>query len=422
MHDELIEYLQEYIRIDTTNPPGNTARAAQFFQNIFEKEGIAVKLPCAEAGTGRVNVLAKLPSKNNKEKAIVLLNHIDVVPVDRSTWKLDPFGGEIRDGALWGRGAIDMKSMGIMEMMAMIKLKREKVQLDRPVVFMGVCDEETGGASGTSFLLDNYLSEINPWIVWDEGGFISQGVFTSDKTTVFGVSVAEKQALWLKLSCQGPGGHGSMPENGYATKKLTQAINKILAWQENLANQGNSVLTELKACIKNLSENPYTMAMQNNTVSLTSFVAGVGNPPKVNIIPSHAEATLDCRLLPDYSVKKFLEELRHIISDDGVQIEVINPPVQPAVSPSDHYFFQAVKEASSAFYSEAKIAPILLPGATDSRFFRAKGIPGYGFCPIMMKHEDIALIHAPNERISVKSVKEGFDLFSAILQKLVRSS
>lgn len=422
MHDELIKHFQEYIRIDTTNPPGNTDEAAKFFQNVFEKENIAVQLPCAETGTGRVNVLAKLPSKNNKEKAIVLLNHIDVVPVDRSTWELDPFGGEIRDGVLWGRGTIDMKSMGIMEMMAMIKLKRENVQLDRPVVFMGVCDEETGGYSGTSFLLDNYFSEINPSMVWDEGGFISRGVFTTDNTTVFGISVAEKQALWLKLSCQGHGGHGSTPENGYATKKLTQAINKILTWQENLAKQGNGVLTELKARIKNLSENPYTMAMHNNTVTLTSFVAGVGNPPKVNIIPSRAEATLDCRLLPDYPVKNFLEELKLLVSNDGIQIEIINTPVQPGVSPSDHYFFQAVREVSSASYSEAKIAPILLPGATDSRFFRAKGIPGYGFCPIIMKHEDIALIHAPNERISVKSVKEGFDLFSAILQKLVRIS
>ena len=207
LEQEALSALAEYLRIDTTNPPGNEIKAAQFFKAIFEREGIEAQV--FESAPGRGNIYARLKGDGSK-KAIVLLNHMDVVPADRGYWSVDPFSGITKDGHLWGRGALDMKGMGIVELMAMLALKRQGMPLKADVIFLGTADEEAGGAMGAGFIVKEHFDLImDAGVVLNEFG----GILVADdgKVRYYTAYPAEKTPLWLKLIATGPPGHGSGP-------------------------------------------------------------------------------------------------------------------------------------------------------------------------------------------------------------------
>lgn len=194
IEQEAASFLSRYIQIDTTNPPGNEIEAAEFLKSIFDREGIEAQI--IESAPGRANVHAVLRGDGSR-KSIILLNHMDVVPADEKLWKVKPFGGELKDGVIWGRGALDDKGSAIMELAAMVALKRQKIALKSDVIFLGTADEEAGGALGAGYLLEKYPNLFNNvGVVFNEGGGIR--VAEDGRARVYNVSVAEKTPLWLE--------------------------------------------------------------------------------------------------------------------------------------------------------------------------------------------------------------------------------
>ena len=200
--------LSDYLRINTSNPPAETLPAARFLKGLLEKEGIAAAIYEPEPGR-KANLLARLPG-TGKHKAILLLNHMDVVPVDPSRWTVDPFGGLVRGGRIWGRGAMDMKSLGMIDLMALVALKRAGFRPDRDILFLATADEETGGELGAQWMIQNHYAQLDPEYVLDEGGFGSRGVLAPGRL-VYGISVADKRSLWVHVTAAGSSGHGSQP-------------------------------------------------------------------------------------------------------------------------------------------------------------------------------------------------------------------
>jgi acetylornithine deacetylase/succinyl-diaminopimelate desuccinylase-like protein len=222
---EAIALLADYLKIDTTNPPGNEIVAARFLKTIFEREGIEVRI--VESAPGRGNVYARLKGDGSR-KAVVLLNHLDVVPADRKFWSVDPFGGVTKDGYLWGRGALDMKGFGIVQLVTMLVLKRHQVPLGGDVIFLGVADEEAGGALGAQFLLREHFDWVaNAGVVLNEGGGREQH---GGRAWHF-VGVSEKVPLRITLVATGQPGHGSLPQPGSAVEKLVGALHRIVNYQ-----------------------------------------------------------------------------------------------------------------------------------------------------------------------------------------------
>ena len=319
--DEAARYLREYIRIQTVNPPGNEVEGVRFFKKIFDAETI----PCQvfEPSPGRGNLLATLKG-SGKKKPVLLLSHMDVVPVEKEQWSVDPFAGTIRDGYLYGRGALDDKSMGIVEMMALLILKREKVPLARDILFFATADEETGGGLGVEWAVENISSLREAEFALNEGGYVvlnEEGV--ADR---YEISSGQKVLFQLQLRARGTSGHGSMPRPDNPNVKLVQALERVTQWETpyNLLPMVKEYFLKMApkqppderpffedlekglrdpAFSKRLTSNPIHNAMIRDTISLTVLQGG----SKVNVIPSESTAMIDCRLIPGSSKETFLK-------------------------------------------------------------------------------------------------------------------
>src|SRR3954452_7071096 len=232
--DEVTRLLSEYVAIDTSNPPGDTTRAAAFLTAILDKEGIPVTR--YESAPGKVIIYARLKATTTPAagKSILMLHHMDVVPADRTQWKTDPFTPTIQNGDLWGRGSMDMKGQGIAQLVAFLMLKRQNVPRNRDVILMAEPDEEVGGALGARWMIANHYAELDPEYVIDEGGFGSSDLFAPNKM-VYGISIAEKKIVWLKLRAEGVAGNGSQPTDTNPNACLLRALTRLLAAAEPAA-------------------------------------------------------------------------------------------------------------------------------------------------------------------------------------------
>jgi len=402
VEDRTVQLFQEYLAINTCNPPGDVAAAAEFFRAIFEKEDVPVELIWTNKKTGRVNVLARLKG-SGKKRPLMLLNHMDTVPVDRSGWSVDPLAALKKDGYIYGRGALDMKNFGIVQFMTMLLLKKNKIALDRDVVFLAVADEETTGTLGSAWIVRNKWEEIEAEYVLDEGGFGTQGFFTKDKRLIFSVGVAEKKVLWLRLSTSGPSGHGSMPLKENANFIMVQALSRVASHVTPI--HITPPVAEMIKRLGKLADTPYNNALQRNTISLTVTNGFVGNPPKSNVIPGKAEAVLDCRLLPDQDPNEFVSKLKKIIDDPRVKFNYIERPIESIVSPYDTDLFKIIEKETRAIFPDSVTVPHLVIYGTDSRFFRRKGASCYGFFPGPVTMEEYKTIHGNDERIREKSLR-----------------
>ncbi len=224
--DEATHYLQEYIRINTVNPPGNEIEGAKFLKKIFDSESIPSEI--IEPLPGRGNLLAVLKG-NGKKKPLLVVNHIDVVPVERDRWSVDPFAGVIQNGYLYGRGAIDDKSMGIVEMMALIILKRERVPLKRDILFLATADEETGGNWGIRWALEHVPSLKEAEYALNEGGYVI--LSESGAADRYEISIGQKIVFQLRLKARGTSGHASMPHPDNPNVKLIHALEAVTKWE-----------------------------------------------------------------------------------------------------------------------------------------------------------------------------------------------
>lgn len=404
---EALPLLQEYIRIPSVNPPAQTRATAEFLQRKLAREGIEARL--FESNPGQVNLLARLPGKS-RQGSLMLLHHMDVVPADSSRWPVDPFAGVIKDQDLYGRGAVDMKSVGIMQLMTMIALKREKVALQHDLLLLCTADEETGGEAGARFMIERHWPEIEPAYVLDEGGFGASDLLSAESKLVFGVAVGEKKILWGRLVAIGTSGHGSQPITDNANDRLVAALSRLGPFMRARAGQQSPLVTELRRRVGPLADNKFTRAIQADTVSLTSLRSGVGDPPKANVIPSRAEATLDFRLLPDTDLTTLRAELNKLWPE-GVTFEEIHSTSHTPVSSHETPLFQCLEKALKQEYPQAVVTPYLVPFGTDSNSFRQKGALAYGFGPAVVNASIVASMHSDSERLPVAQIEPSLRIY-----------
>ena len=417
VNTEALATLRSYVAINTSNPPGDVTRAADFLLNLLTKEGIDVKR--YESGPGRSILLARLKGDGTGGKAILLENHMDVVPADASRWKTDPFVPQIQDGILHARGSIDMKGIGVAQLYAFIMLHRQHVPLTRDVLLMFVPDEEVGGDLGAAWMRKNHYHELDPEFVIDEGGFGSRDMFTPGKL-VFGISVAEKKIMWLRVRAEGVAGHGSQPHPQNPNDHLVRALTRLLA--DPIPGAEFSVVKTMKSRIGGaLASNKFNNAIQQSTISLTSLRSGVGEPPKVNVIPSVAEATLDCRVLPGTSAADWLTLLQQRLNDPTLKIDVISEGDDPVVTPQDTSLYRAFETALKRKYPDAIVTPMVVPYGTDANGYRSKGVKSYGFFPGIVPAASILSMHGDAEFLPLDAVGPAIEIyFDAIKQTAER--
>jgi acetylornithine deacetylase/succinyl-diaminopimelate desuccinylase-like protein len=432
LEEEAVALLSRYIQIDTTNPPGNEIKAARFFKEIFDREGIESKI--IESAPGRGNIYARLKGDGSK-KAIVLLNHMDVVPAEAKLWKEPPFSGVVKEGYIWGRGSLDDKGPAIAELMALLALKRSNAHLKGDVIFLGTADEEAGGAMGAGFLVAKYpdlLKDVG--LVLNEGGGIR--LSNDGKAREYSVSVTEKTPLWLKLTATGAPGHGSTPGNSLAVNKLIKALHNIMQYQSPIKLvpevqkfYGDTAHTEpadrqeklrnLRTALKDpafaeeFTREPRNNASVRNTIAIT----GIKGSDKTNVIPAFATAELDVRLLPGEDPKDFINELRRLIVDDSIKIEVLLS-FPASTSPSHPEAMKVITEFPQKYDPGVAVVAPLVRGFTDCHYFREKGMPCFGFMPLRNTTSGEGLVHGVDERIAVDSLRFGVRAMYEIVRRL----
>jgi acetylornithine deacetylase/succinyl-diaminopimelate desuccinylase-like protein len=428
LQNEAVEHAQQYLRINTTNPPGNEDRAMQFFARILTQEGIA--FDTASSAAGRGNIWARLPG--GSAPALVLLHHMDVVPADPRFWEVDPFSATVKDGDIFARGALDTKTLGIVELEAFLALHRMKTPLGRDVIFMATADEEAGGLYGAGWVVQHRPEAFRgAGLVLNEGG---DGSVNAGRQQ-FGIEVTQKVPLWLRLVSTDKPSHGSIPPVASSVNRLIRALYRLQtyefaprivpavdaafkglsrsaapAWQAAFQDIGRAV-QDRNTLLRLQLEHPELAALTRNTCSITMLQGS----PKINVIPPEAQAQLDCRLLPDQDRDAFLRELAAVIDDPGIRVEQIMA-FTPAVSPTDNPLYQAIVDVTRRHFPAANIYPQVSTGFTDSHFFRDLGIASYGFAPFLVPADQESGVHGNNERISIENVRRGTVMMLEIVE------
>jgi acetylornithine deacetylase/succinyl-diaminopimelate desuccinylase-like protein len=425
--DEAVEIARDYLRLDTTNPPGNEAPAAKLLAKILEDAGLEPVI--MEGAPGRANLVARLPGRSGR--GLALLHHLDVVPADPSEWSVDPFGAETRDGCLWGRGAIDMKGVGVMQLMATLALVRERIPLERDVVFIAVADEEAGGLMGAAWLTRHHPDLVACTDVINEGGYGLSGM----KPPVMACALSEKALLWVRLSARGTPGHGSMPPDDQAIGKLLAALGDLAAHpppprvsplvartframaersdplrrrviETVLRPEARRLLPPIARRMPRLQR-----ALLGDTVTITKVTSGY----KENVVPGTASATLDCRLLPETDPEEFLATLTRRVGRHGVETEVVFADGPHGTSEGP--LLPLLREVCEASFPEAVFAPVLCPAFTDSRYFRQIGADAYGLVPVMLTNAEVATFHGIDERIPLDGLRRGCEVVFEIVSR-----
>ena len=424
---EAAALLQSYLRIDTTNPPGHERLAADFFGDIFDREGVEYQV--YEMGEGRANILARLPGRG-LGRPILLLNHLDVVPADAERWTVPPFSGDIRDGYIWGRGATDMKGTAICQLMTLLLLKRAGAVLDRDVLFLGTADEEDGRENGVAEMVERHRADLrDPEFCLTEGNTISA---EDGRMVSWDVAVTEKAPLWLKVTASGKAGHASIPEPDGAVARLIRAMDRVLAYEppsrlipavdhyfRQLAKTTKGelalALADPAAALQSparrrlLLEDPERAADLRTTISIT----GLAGSEKINVIPAEATASLDCRLLPGEDPRRFLAKLEEVAGDDTLKWDVLLSETATE-SPIDTALFRAIERARDRFAPGVPVLTPPLTSSTDASRLRQRGAVVYGFEPFALS-EDEDRSHGDDERLSLDNVRLGLEVTYAIV-------
>jgi len=409
--------LQSYLQIDTINPPGNESRGVTYLASLLEEADIPYET--AESAPGRGNIWARI--KGGDEPALVVLHHIDVVPADAAYWDVDPLSGEIVDGYIYGRGAIDTKGLGIAQLQAFLALHASGRRLKRDVIYMATADEEAGGFFGAGWMLENRREVFdNVGYLINEGG---SGIILGD-IPAFSVEVTQKVPLWLRLTATDIPGHGSAPRINSSVKRILRAGDRIAntsferrvvpavaeyfaALSPFQSGERQRLMADMASAVTNESfmlslqlEEPSRAALLSNTCSLTTLEGS----NKINVVPPTAMLELDCRLLPDQDPEQFMAELEVIINDPHIEITRIMG-FTPAVSDQNTPLFDAIQRSVSLTFEDAVFIPSVSTGFTDSHFFRDVDIISYGFAPFLFPRGERSGVHGNNERISTENLK-----------------
>ena len=435
------EQLQRYLRIDTSNPPGLETAGAHYLASLLHDRGIATQLMVGPSG--RASLYARIEAQRQPAPTVVLLHHIDVVPAGDG-WSQEPFSGALVDGRIWGRGAIDAKSLGIAHLDAVLDVQDRGGPVSRNVVLLAVADEEAGGKAGTAFVLErfgDFFDDVD--LVLNEAGLNKT---VNGRMLWWGVEFAQKRPLWLRLTARGRGGHGSGFNPASATHQLTRGIARLLDTEgrklhvspaahlyfQALAPLHGDRFTgvfsrerdEVQATLTQLETQdrlydvllPGMQSAFLDTVQVTRIDNGSSS---VNVVPAQASALVDIRLLPDTDDSAFLKRVRETLGDE-VEVEVL---LRSEVVPDPDLEAEGYLALVAALRAEPRhgslpIVPTLIPGTTDSRYFRARGVEAYGFSPFAISGQDSRGIHGVDEYIEVETFERGLEVMRHVLRSL----
>jgi carboxypeptidase PM20D1 len=435
------ELLSRYIRHASVT--GNERPAGLFFSTVARQKGFYVEVLTDEPGS--FNFTASLYPLEQGKPNIVLLNHIDVVPAGgdlEHEYTYPPFSGTIADGMVWGRGAIDNKGMGIMQLLGMEYFLEVAAGIDLPfnVTLLSVSGEETGGHTGASIVVNEFLELLNPIAVYGEGGSGIPGILKRDpERKLFGISVAFKRSLWLELRLTNiSSGHGAVPPPQYAVKEKVQALNRLLERPQMIrfSETTRAMFGELGKveggmrglALRNIwlfrpfvlpamRQEDIVLSLITNTATITSINSPAG---AANQIPQEIIARLDCRLLPETETEDFISQIRKILDNDDIHIRILHERERtPSTQPDGYYYY--FKEALEAVYPGAGVIPILAPASNDNNYFRALGIPAYGILPVFIPAYLLETIHNVDERIPVDALEKGIAVYRELIGLIIRS-
>lgn len=427
---------QQLIRIDTTNPPGNELPAAELLAAELSSAGLDPVV--MQSAPGRGNVVARLRG-SGELPPLLLTAHLDVVEAEPASWEHPPFCGEVHDGCLWGRGAIDMKNMAAMSVAILARLAREGVKPKRDLIFAGVADEEAGCRHGSLWLCENHRDLVQSQFAIGEGGGFNIQVAGK---SFFTVQVAEKGVCWVRARAVGEPGHGSMPREDSAVVQLSEAIARL--GTQGLPRHASASVEEfigaiathlpalLRPVIKMLASPTLGPAMLNllpdpgvrrafrallgNTASPTVLRAG----NKTNVIPGVAEAEIDGRILPGQTREDFLRELSDVLGRE-IELEVMHslPPV--VTEPKESSLYSLIHDVMGERAPDAPMVPFVLQGFTDAKAFTSIGAKWYGFAPVKLPPElrFADMFHGHNERIPVEGLAWGTQTLMEVVRRCI---
>jgi len=430
---EAQNWLADLIKINTTNPPGNEQAAAKYIAGILAKEGINAEI--LDLTPGRSAIVARLRSSAvaDPSKALLLVAHMDVVGVDRSKWSVDPFGGMLKDGYIWGRGSIDDKSMLAANLAAFVALKRGGVHLNRDVIFLGTADEEQFGDASLKMVVAKYWDKIAAGYAINEGG---QVVLKNGKVEYVAVQVSEKVSVDINLTATGKGGHSSTPTKDNPVVHMATAVGKIgnytapvhltsivRRYFEALAPLEGEETSKWMRVVDTpdrgehaqrfLSDaNPMWNSMMRDTVAPTMLQAGI----RPNVIPSEAHATLNVRLIPGDTIDLLVNDLKKLVNDPQIKWDIRPDGGFAAPNSSlDNEFFALITRVSAQEFGGVPVLPFMSTGATDSAQLRLHNVQAYGLRPMPLTEEDQRRVHGDEERLPVASFAKGVDCITRIV-------
>ncbi|WP_172798133.1 M20/M25/M40 family metallo-hydrolase [Pontibacter akesuensis] len=431
--------LNQYIQLASVT--GSEKEAGVFLSGLCRGKGLHVKV--LSSAPDSYNFTASLYPLESRKPNIILLNHLDVVPVagNSADWLYPPFSGAVADGMVWGRGALDNKGMAIMQLLAVADLVGLAAARDLPynVTMLSVSSEETGGALGAGLVADRYLGELNPVLVLGEGGSGVSGVLKSaPDRQVFGIEIAQKRGIRVRLSLRvASAGHGSVPPHDYANKAMVAALGRLLDRDPDIklsdpAKLMFEALGKHESGLRGvamrhtwllklfggryLRQEPLIQALVTNTATVTN----ISNPRLgVNQIPQRVTATLDCRLLPGTTQRSFMRKLRNTLGNKEIELEVLSGFEEGPFTKPEGFFFNALSHAVKRVHPDAVVVPILFPASNDNSHFRAHGVPAYGLLPLYLTEELLRTIHSSNERIPVASLESGISVYGHFLRSIL---
>jgi acetylornithine deacetylase/succinyl-diaminopimelate desuccinylase-like protein len=435
---EILDRYSKLIQIDTTSPPGNETRAAEYLKQVLDSEGIPAQILALEPGRG--NVLARLKG-NGSKKPILLMGHLDTVGVQKEKWTVDPFSALRKAGYIYGRGTIDDKDKVTSALMVMLLLKRMNVPLDRDVIFLGEAGEEGGANVGIGFMVNQHWSEIDCEYAITEGGSMSA---RDGKVRTVEIATTEKVPRGVKLVAHGQSGHGSRPRLDNPLIHLSQAVAMVSTNQPPMRlNDTTRTYFERLATISSPDEafrynhisdpahsaeiqayfaehEPNHYSILRTSVVPTILKAGF----RSNVIPSEAEATLDIRALPDEDMPNFYDGMKKMIDDPNVEVVPNRMGGREPGKPSgiDSELFRSFEAAQKSMFPGAITLPSMLTGATDNAQLRGKGVQAYGFGPIVEEKDvTIGAAHTDDERLAEASLYQEVEFLWRSVLPLIAS-
>ena len=423
--------LSRYVQLDTSNPPGNESLGAAFVASYLAGEGIAAQI--IESAPGRANVIARLEGKS-RGQALLLVHHMDVVPATASEWSVPPFSGQLDGGYVYGRGSVDNKGGGVVELVALSLAKRLGFVPAHDVILLAVADEESGGAFGARWLTERrpeLFTDVSA--VLNEGGAILQ---PGAGRVVYGVELAQKAPLWLRVTANGRSGHGSSPDASPATTLLVRALARLTqhefpievlpevaamfrARAEALPEPQRSRYRDLRVSLRDsafraqFSKEPRDAALVRNTLAITMLAAS----PKENVISESASAVLDMRLLPGQDPVRVQREVEAVLAEPSLRVEPILS-WRAYSSPRDTPLFSAIERLARLRDPGAPVTANVIGGFTDCNAFRAKGITCYGFLPVRVDPAELGRVHGKDERANVDALARAVVDLHALLDQL----